>query len=65
MEQCVPGNRGRAGFQPAGSSGILPEDRREVELNNMSMCQVAVQARRRLEAAGTGRQDACPTWAHV
>jgi hypothetical protein len=38
----------RAGFQPAGSWGILPQARKA--------------SKSRLEAASTGRQDACPTW---
>src|SRR5260370_29845762 len=42
----------RAGFQPAGSWGILPQDSGMPRQTNTNA---------RLEAAATGRQDACPT----
>ncbi len=40
-----------AGFQPAGSSGILPEGSRMMRRANFNL---------RLESAAIGRQDACP-----
>jgi hypothetical protein len=51
IQEAMVATGRRAGFQPAGSSGILPE-----------VCGMMTRANTnsRLEAAATGRQDACP-----
>ena len=54
IQEAMVATGRRAGFQPAGSSGILPE-----------VCGMMTRANTnsRLEAAVTGRQDACPKFA--
>src|SRR5229473_694143 len=55
-QEAMLGTGCRAGFQPAGSAGILPEVSAMMGRSNTDS---------RLEAAATGRQDACPTgYAH-